>query len=56
VSSLPFGPWTITVLPSIFTVTPVGIAIGFFPIRDIAISSQLSAISHQLRLSGLTES
>src|SRR5208283_580475 len=40
VSSLPFGPWTITVLPSILTVTPFGIAIGFFPIRDI--SSALS--------------
>jgi hypothetical protein len=36
VSSLPFGPWTITELPSILTVTPFGIAIGFFPIRDIA--------------------
>src|SRR5271168_826037 len=47
VSSLPFGPWTITVLPSIFTVTPFGIAIGFFPIRDIsALSLQPSAISY----------
>src|SRR5208337_441202 len=44
VSSLPFGPWTITVLPSILTVTPFGIAIGFFPIRDIG---QLSAFSPQ---------
>jgi hypothetical protein len=35
-------------LPSIFTVTPFGIAIGFFPIRDIrsALSLQPSAISY----------
>src|ERR1019366_8525556 len=38
VSSLPFGPWTIT---------PLGIAIGFFPIRDIsALGYQLSVISY----------
>ncbi len=35
VSSLPLGPCTATVLPSIFTVTPLGSGIGFFPIRDI---------------------
>src|SRR6266481_3769332 len=40
VSSLPFGPWTFTVLPSMLTVTPFGIAIGFFPIRDISLDSQ----------------
>src|SRR5206468_3723679 len=45
VSSLPFGPCTATVLPSIFTVTPLGSAIGFLPILDI--SYQLSAISFQ---------
>src|SRR5215469_8018992 len=46
VSSLPFGPCTATVLPSILTVTPFGIVIGFFPIRDIkfALSPQLSAL------------
>jgi hypothetical protein len=35
------------VLPSILTVTPLGIAIGFFPILDIrsALSYQLSALS-----------
>jgi len=32
-------------LPSILTVTPLGIGIGFFPILDIALSSQLSALS-----------
>src|SRR5947207_1155232 len=57
VSSLPLGPCTKTVLPSIVIVTPLGSAIGFFPIRDIkealsyqlsAISSQLSALSYQL--------
>src|SRR5208283_783662 len=42
VSSLPFGPWTITVLPSILTVTPFGIAIGFFQIRDISRSSSFA--------------
>jgi hypothetical protein len=33
-------------LPSILTVTPLGIGIGFFPIRDI--SFKLSAFSPQL--------
>jgi hypothetical protein len=33
-------------LPSILTVTPLGIGIGFFPIRDIR--SQLSVFSSQL--------
>jgi hypothetical protein len=33
-------------LPSILIVTPLGIGIGFFPIRDI--SFQLSAFSSQL--------
>src|SRR5580704_10895498 len=47
VSSLPFGPCTATVLPSILTVTPLGIGIGFFPIRDII--DQLSAISSQFQ-------
>src|SRR3984885_157782 len=35
VSNLPLGPSTNTVLPSILTVTPLGIGIGFFPIRGI---------------------
>jgi hypothetical protein len=39
------------VLPSIFTVTPFGIAVGFFPIRDM-FSSQPSAISSQLETVG----
>src|SRR5580658_8953643 len=47
VSSLPFGPWTITVLPSILTVTPFGIAIGFFPIRDIRSALSLLALGFQ---------
>src|SRR5688572_2238985 len=35
---LPFGPWTSTAPPAIFTVTPFGIGIGFLPILDIASS------------------
>src|SRR5271155_3120552 len=46
VSSLPFGPCTKTALPSNLTVTPLGIGIGFFPIRDI--SFQLLAFSSWL--------
>src|SRR5215472_16486615 len=48
VSSLPFGPATATVLPSIFTVTPLGRGIGFFPILDIAVSSQLPDFAEDL--------
>src|SRR5262245_45130476 len=33
--SFPFGPWTSTASPAIFTDTPFGIGIGFFPMRDI---------------------
>src|SRR5258708_11006283 len=35
VSNFPLGPCTATVSPSILTVTPLGIGIGFLPIRDI---------------------
>src|SRR5688500_2782789 len=35
---LPFGPWTSTASPAIFTVTPFGIGIGFLPIRDMLLS------------------
>src|SRR5277367_6696738 len=47
VSSLPLGPCTATVLPSILIVTPLGSSIGFFPIRDIrsAFSSQPPALA-----------
>src|SRR5262245_50502517 len=34
--SLPFGPWTSTAPSSTLTVTPFGIVIGFFPIRDMS--------------------
>src|SRR5689334_6897557 len=33
--SVPFGPFTSTAPPSILTLTPLGIGIGFLPIRDI---------------------
>src|SRR6202051_395116 len=55
VSSLPFGPWTSTVLPSILTVTPFGIGIGFFPIRDIFFGSQLSVVRYQLSVKSLLQ-
>src|SRR5581483_2143736 len=47
VSSLPFGPCTATVLPSNFTVTPLGSGIGFFPILDIVSTrrSQLCSLA-----------
>src|SRR5579862_7138281 len=44
VSSLPFGPCTATVLPSILTVTPLGSGIGFFPIRDIKSALRFSLL------------
>ena len=33
--SVPFGPFTVTQLPSILTSTPAGIFIGFLPILDM---------------------
>src|SRR3954470_20498273 len=48
VSIFPFGPCTATVLPSTLKVTPLGSAIGFFPIRDI---KQLLAFSLLAQLS-----
>src|SRR4051794_13770897 len=33
--TVPFGPFTITLLPSTEKETPFGIGIGFLPIRDI---------------------
>ena len=50
VSSLPFGPCTATVLPSTLTVTPLGIAIGFFPIRRHKTSSFLALAVGSQRL------
>ena len=39
-SSVPLGPFTVTLLFSaISTVTPAGIAIGIFPIRDMPSTS-----------------
>src|SRR5579871_177774 len=56
VSSLPLGPCTATVFPSILTVTPLGIAIGFFPIRDISFfSHEQRAMSYEQNLNGLLE-
>src|SRR5215813_10586261 len=36
-ASWPLGPFTVTVWPSSVRVTPDGIAMGFFPIRDISV-------------------
>src|SRR5512146_2136820 len=50
VSSLPFGPWTATTFPWMFTFTSLGMAIGFLPILDMFDSqnrSWLSALSFQ---------
>jgi len=35
--SFPFGPCTSTAPSTILTVTPLGIVIGFLPIRDICV-------------------
>src|ERR1051326_2780410 len=35
VESVPFGPLTVTALPSCFTSTPFGSEIGFLPMRDM---------------------
>src|SRR5687767_12965595 len=46
--NFPFGPWTSTALSSSVMVTPLGIVISFFPIRDILfLSSQLTVHSSQ---------
>ena len=47
--SLPFGPWTSTASAAIFTVTPFGIGIGFFPIRDMLILLIGSSLYHTLQ-------
>src|SRR5689334_3664642 len=36
-ASWPLGPFTVTVWPSMVTVTPLGTATAFFPIRDILV-------------------
>ena len=41
--SLPLGPWISTASAATVTVTPFGIAIGFFPIRDMVLLSKRSA-------------
>ena len=50
--SLPFGPCTSTAPSSTLTVTPLGIVIGFLPIRDISdlVSFRLSAAAASLSL------
>src|SRR5262245_44370133 len=43
--SLPFGPCTSTASEAIFTVTPFGTGIGFFPIRDMAATCLLPDVA-----------
>ena len=39
--SVPFGPLTVTVRPSMVTSTPVGTGTGSFPMRDIDAAIEL---------------
>src|ERR1700761_5891732 len=45
-ASWPLGPFTVTVWPSSVTVTPLGMAIGFFPIRDISVDPAENFAAH----------
>src|SRR5271167_4295776 len=46
--SLPFGPCTSTAPSSTVTVTPLGMTIGFFPIRDMVCSPPLPDVAQHL--------
>src|ERR1700756_4026728 len=45
-ASWPLGPFTVTVWPSMVTVTPLGIATAFFPIRDILVDPAEDFAAH----------
>src|SRR3954466_13114961 len=51
-ASSPFGPFTVTVCPSIVTWTPLGIAMGFLPIRDILVDPDEHFAAHVRFTSG----
>src|ERR1700733_4522760 len=44
--SSPLGPFTVTVWPSRVTVTPLGMATAFFPIRDISVDPAEDFAAH----------
>src|SRR5258707_3171321 len=44
--SWPLGPFTVTVWPSSVTVTPLGTATAFFPIRDILVDPAEDFAAH----------
>src|SRR5262245_29277113 len=46
--SLPFGPCTSTAPGATLTLTPLGIAIGFFPIRDMTYTQLAAAVDSRL--------
>src|SRR5215218_508883 len=45
-ASWPLGPFTVTVWPSRVTVTPLGMATAFFPIRDILVDPAEDFAAH----------
>src|SRR3954452_7063290 len=45
-ASCPLGPFTVTVWPSRVTVTPLGTATAFFPIRDISVDPAEDFAAH----------
>src|SRR5690606_6697914 len=47
-ASWPLGPFTVTVWPSMVTVTPDGTAIGFLPMRDISVDPAQHFAAHVL--------
>src|SRR6185295_16800204 len=52
---LPFGPWTSTAFAAsiTLTVTPLGIGIGFLPIRDMCVSPSPDVAKHLAADAGL---
>src|SRR3569623_1765267 len=45
-ASWPLGPFTVTVWPSMVTVTPAGTATAYYPIRDILVDPQQDFAAH----------
>src|ERR1700757_5057212 len=45
-ASSPLGPFTVTFWPSMVTVTPLGTATAFFPIRDILVDPAEDFAAH----------
>src|SRR5579875_2299383 len=47
-ASWPLGPFTVTVWPETVRVTPDGMAMGFFPIRDMSVHPAEDFAAHVL--------